>query len=38
MTDRRYDDQHSHIGPSGHWCLIWTLDMIQERCTECGDC
>lgn len=38
MTDRRYDDQHSRIGPSGHWCLIWSLDMIRARCTECGDC
>lgn len=38
MTDRRHDDQHSHLGPSGHWCLIWTLDMVHARCTECGDC
>lgn len=38
MTERRYDNHHSRIGPSGHWCLIWTLDMIHERCTECGDC
>jgi len=38
MTERRYDNHHSRIGPSGHWCLIWTLDMIRARCTECGDC
>ena len=38
MTERRYDDQHSRICPSGHWCLLWTLDMIRARCTECGDC
>ena len=38
MTERRYDNHHSRIGPSGHWCPIWTLDMIRARCTECGDC
>jgi hypothetical protein len=38
MTERRYDNHHSRIGPSGHWCLIWSLDMIRARCTECGDC
>lgn len=26
------------LGPSKHWCLLTTLDMIKARCIECGDC